>query len=277
MDVVRLMLDSLQVLLPFLYAALVLVYGITFFRSAPPLDTIKHPALIVVIVLHLMYLGARTVTFDHPPITSLFEIMTLLSACIGMAYLYLEFRTRVHNTGLFILSLAFVFQTISSLFIRDLLVIPAYLHSLLLGFHVSTAILGYTALSISAVYGLLYLMLYHEIKSSRFGIVYSRLPNLEVLETMSHRSEAFGFVMLTIAILVGVVWLPIVFKDISYFDPKLIGTIAIWFLYAAALMAKRRGGWQGRKTMIISLVGFVFVFISMVVINLYLSSFHTFH
>jgi ABC-type uncharacterized transport system permease subunit len=274
---VRFVVDSLQVLLPFLYAALVVVYGIAFFSSAPALDKFKHPALIVVIVLHFLYLGGRTVLFDHPPITSLFEIMTLLAACIGTAYLYLEFRTRVHNTGLFILSLALVFQTISSLFIRDLLVIPEYLHSLLLGFHVSTAIMGYTALSISAVYGLLYLMLYHEIKSSRFGIVYSRLPNLEMLESMSHRSEIFGFVMLTIAILVGVVWLPIVFKDISYLDPKLIGTIAIWFLYAVALMAKRRSGWQGRKTMIVSLVGFVFVFISMLVINLYLSSFHTFH
>ena len=274
---VRFVVDSLQVLLPFLYAALVVVYGMTFFASAPALDKIRHPALIVVIVLHFIYLGARTMLFDHPPITSLFEIMTLLAACIGTAYLYLELRTRVHNTGLFILSLALVFQTISSLFIRDLLVIPEYLHSLLLGFHVSAAILGYTALSISAVYGLLYLMLYHEIKSSRFGIVYSRLPNLETLETMSHRSEFFGFMMLTIAILVGVVWLPVVFKDISYLDPKLIGTIAIWFLYAVALMAKRRSGWQGRKTMIVSLVGFVFVFLSMLVINLYLSSFHSFH
>ncbi len=274
---VRTVVIVLQTLLPVLYAALVAVYGITFFTSAPVLERFKHPALIAIIVLHLGYLGARTMLFDHPPITSLFEIMTLLAACIGGAYLYLEMRTRVHNTGLFVLFLACVFQTISSIFIRDLLAIPDYLHSRLLGFHVSAAILGYTALSISAVYGLLYLMLYHEIKSSRFGVIYSRLPNLETLETMSHRAEAFGFVMLTIAILVGVVWLPIVFKDISYFDPKLIGTIAIWCLYAMALAAKRRAGWQGRKTMIVSLVGFVFVFISMMVINLYLSSFHTFH
>jgi hypothetical protein len=42
-------------------------------------------------------------------------------------------------------------------------------------------------------------------------------------------------------------------------------------------MAKRKGGWQGRKTMIVSLIGFAFVFLSMIVINIYLSSFHTFH
>lgn len=274
---VRSVVTVLQVLLPPLYAALAVVYGITFARSVPALERAKHPALIAVIVLHLVYLGGRTVLFDHPPITSLFEILTLLAASVSGAYLYLEFRTHVHNTGVFILSLAFVFQTISSVFIKDIIEIPDYLHSLLLGFHVSTALFGYTALAISAVYGLLYLMLYHEIRSSRFGVIYSRLPNLEVLESMSHRAEAFGFVMLTIAILVGVIWLPAVFTDISYLDPKLIGTVAIWFLYAAALVAKRRSGWQGRKTMIMSLVGFIFVFVSMIVINLYLSRFHSFH
>ena len=51
------MVDSLQVLLPLLYAALVVVYGIAFFKSVPALDRIKHPALIIVIVLHLLYLG----------------------------------------------------------------------------------------------------------------------------------------------------------------------------------------------------------------------------
>ncbi len=276
MDAV-LILETLLVALPLCYAALVVIYAVTFFSSAASLERVKLPALIVVLLLHLGYLGLRTAVFDHPPITSVFEIMSLLAASTAGAYLYLEVRTRVQNTGLFVLSLALVFQTISSLFIKDTAVIPDYLHSLVLGFHVSTALLGYTAISLSAVYGLLYLMLYHEIKSSRFGVIYSRLPNLETLETLSHRAVAFGFVMLTVAILIGVGWLPVVFREISYLDPKLVGTIAIWILYALALMAKRKGGWQGRKTMIISLVGFAFVFLSMIVINLYLSSFHTFH
>lgn len=276
MDAV-LILDILLVALPLCYAALVVIYAVTFFSNAASLERVKIPALIVVLLLHLGYLGLRTAVFDHPPITSVFEIMTLLAASTAGAYLYLEVRTRVQNTGLFVLSLALIFQTISSLFIKDTAVIPDYLHSLVLGFHVSTALLGYTAISLSAVYGLLYLMLYHEIKSSRFGVIYSRLPNLETLETLSHRAVAFGFVMLTVAILIGVGWLPVVFREISYLDPKLVGTIAIWILYALALMAKRKSGWQGRKTMIISLVGFAFVFLSMIVINLYLSSFHTFH
>jgi ABC-type uncharacterized transport system permease subunit len=147
----------------------------------------------------------------------------------------------------------------------------------LLGFHVSAALLGYTAISLSAVYGFLYLMLYHEIKSSRFGLIYSRLPNLEMLEKMSHKSELFGFWMLSLAITIGVFWLPQAFERFSYWDPKLVGSLVIWTLYAVGLGAKRKLGLQGRKTMIISLVGFGFVFLSMTVVNLFMSSFHGFY
>jgi ABC-type transport system involved in cytochrome c biogenesis permease subunit len=269
--------DVLQVVLPFCYAGLVALYAVAFFGNPRGVHSLNRSFLIVVVVLHLAYLVARTVLFDHPPITSVFEIMTVLAACIAIAYWYIETRTKASTTGFFILLLALVFQTVSSLFIKDLLRIPAFLHSLVLGFHVSAALLGYTGISLSAVYGFLYLMLYHDIRSSRFGLIYNRLPNLEMLEAMSHRAEVFGFWALSVAIGIGVFWLPHVFRDFSYLDPKLIGTMVIWGLYAVGLAAKRQFGWQGRKMMIISLVAFGFVFFSMTVINLSMSGFHSFH
>jgi ABC-type transport system involved in cytochrome c biogenesis permease subunit len=273
----RVLSGILLFLLPFLYAGLVLLYALTFFWGVRAVEALKLPAVVAVITVHLVYLAARTVAFNHPPITSVFEIMTLLAISIAIAYFYIEIRTNASATGFFILFLAFVFQTFSSLFIKDLLQIPEFLHSLVLGFHVAAALLGYTGISLSAVYGLLYLMLYHDIRSSRFGIIYNRLPNLETLETMSLRSEAFGFWALGLAIVVGLFWLPRVFKDFSYWDPKLVGTIAIWVLYAIGFAAKRKYGWQGRKMMIVTLVAFCFVFFSMTVINFYLSGFHSFH
>jgi ABC-type transport system involved in cytochrome c biogenesis permease subunit len=267
----------LLILVPVLYAGLATVYGLSFFGDFPRLTRIKTPALLATVALHCVYLIVRTIAFDHPPITSVFEIMTVLAASIAIGYTYIELRTRASATGFFILFLAFAFQTVSSLFIRDRFDIPEYLHSIVLGFHVSAALLGYTAISLSAAYGFLYLMLYHEIKSSRFGLIYNRLPNLETLETMSHRAEVFGFVALGVAIVIGVIWLPRVFREFSYWDPKLVGTLVIWCLYALALGAKKKLGWQGRKTMIITLVAFCFVFLSMTVINLYLSGFHSFH
>jgi len=268
---------ALSVLLPLLYAALTAAYGLSFFGDYPRLARFTRPSLVGVVAFHLVYLGLRTAAFDHPPITSVFEIMSVLSASIAVGYMYIELRTKAGTTGFFILLLAFAFQTASTLFIRNRVDFPAYLHSIVLGFHVSAALLGYTAISLSAAYGFLYLMLYREIKSSRIGQIYTRLPNLETLETMSHRAEVFGFVALGVAIVIGVLWLPRVFDRFSYWDPKLVTTVVIWSLYALALGAKRSLGWQGRRTMIITLVAFCFVFLSMTVINLYLSSFHSFH
>jgi len=269
--------DIFCVVMPFLYAALALIYGLTFFRGNQSLERLRFPLLLTTVILHLFYLTARGIMLDHPPITSVFEIMTLLAASIAIAYMYIEWRTHTGNTGAFILLLAFAFQTVSSLFIRDVITIPEYLHSLVLGLHVSAALLGYTGISLSAVYGFLYLMLYHEIKSTRFGLIYSRLPSLEMLETMCNRSEVFGFAMLSVAIGVGLLWLPQAFDEFSYWDPKLVGTLVIWLLYAIALGAKRGLGWQGRKTIVISLIAFGCMFLSMTVINLYMSGFHSFH
>ncbi len=269
--------DILVVALPVLYCGVVLLYGVSFFASRPELERIKSKALIGLIIVHFGYIVFRTVAFDHPPVTTVYEIMTMLAICISVAYAYIEFQTKARNTGFFILLLALIFQVTSSLFIKDLDEIAPILRSNLLGFHVSAALLGYTAISLSAVYGLLYLLLYHEIKSSRFGVIYARLPNLEMLETMSHKAEVFGFWMLTAAISVGLFWLPRAFDNFSYLDPKLIGTLFIWAIYLLGLSAKRILGWQGRKTMIISLVGFGFVFLSMTFINLSMSGFHSFH
>jgi ABC-type uncharacterized transport system permease subunit len=269
--------DVLQAAMPVLYGVLVLLYGITFFRNIPSLERYKVPGLSLTIVVHAAYIAVRTTAVDHPPITSVFEIMTMLALCIAVAYLYIEMRTGASSTGLLILALACVFQTCSSVFISDLPAIPEYLHSLVLGFHVSTALLGYTGISLSAAYGFLYLMLYRDMKTSNFGKIYQRLPNLETLETMSNRAEVLGFVMLSVAIVIGFFWLPSVFAEFSYWDPKLVGSVVIWLMYALGLAAKNRFGWQGRRKMILALVTFCFVFLSMTVINLYMSGFHSFH
>lgn len=282
--------DLFVVVMPLLYAALVCLYALSFFGASPFAERFKTPLLLLTVVLHVAYLIARTTAFDHPPVTTVFEIMTMLAACIAIAYAYIEWRMKISlarsnagdasqagSTGVFILLLALVFQTISSINIKDLIEVAPILRSRLLGIHVSSALLGYTAISLSAVYGFLYLMLYHEIKSSRFGLIYNRLPNLEMLEKMSGKAEVFGFIMLSIAIAVGMIWLPRAFSDFSYLDPKLIGTFAIWTLYAIALIAKKTLGWQGRKIMIMSLIAFGFVFLSMTVINLYMSGFHGFY
>ncbi len=275
--ILHLILRSLEILLPLLYFIAIWAYARAFFSGLRIAETLKTPLLSVTIIVHIGYVAMRTLVLQHPPITSLFEILSLMALTIGVAYAYIEFRTKNRETGYFILMLPFFFQLISSIFIKNVTEVRPILRSNLLGFHVSSALLGYAAITISAVYGFLYLMLYHDIKSSRFGVIYKRLPNLEMLERMSFTATVLGFIFLTIAIGVGLVWLPRAVENFSYADPKLLGTFAIWLIYAIGLTSKRLAGWQGRRIIVLSMFGFAVAMFSITIINMFFSRFHNFY
>ncbi len=273
----HLITSVLQVLLPVFYFVTIWMYARSFFSNIRQATALRTPLLVSMLSLHALYILLRSVEVGHPPITSIFEILSLIALTIVIVYTYIEVKTQNKSTGYFILILPFVFQTVSSLFIRDNPDVPAILRNNLLGFHVSSALLGYAAITISAVYSFLYLMLYHDIKSSQFSVIYKRLPNLETLERMSFTATVVGFLLLTVAIVVGLIWLPRALENFSYLDPKLFGTVAIWLIYAAGLTAKKVIGWQGRRIMVLSMFGFAIAMFSMTVINMFFSGFHKFY
>jgi len=272
-----LVLAGLNILLPALYFIVVWTYGKAFFSDISWAESAKTRLLIATLILHLFYLLARTVQFEHPPVTTIFEILTVLAFCVATAYLVIEFRSKSRETGYFIINIAFFFQFISSIFIKDLTEVPPILRSSFFGLHVSAALLGYAAITLSAVYGFLYLMLYHEIKASKFGTIYKKLPKLETLERMSFTAFKMAFLFLGIAILVGFFWLPRTFPNFSYSDPKLVGTVVLWFLYGLGILAKRFGDWKGRRVMILAVCGFGITIFSMIAINIFFSGFHNFY
>jgi len=267
---------TFEFLLPALYFVTVWVYGRAFFSADPPSTRLRRKLLSGTVAIHLVYVVIRTIFLEHFPITSFFEILSLIALTVSLVYFAIELRTGNRETGYFILMLPLFFQVISSVFIKDYLEVPPALRGLLLGFHVSSALFGYAAITISAVYGLLYLMLYHDLKSNQFGVIYKRLPNLETLEKMSLTATLIGTALLSVAITLGLIWLPLAIESFSYADPKLFGTIAIWVVYVFGLAARQLGGWKGRKMMLVTITGFVLAVISIAVTTMLPFGFHKF-
>lgn len=271
----RVAINLLNTLLPMLYAIATVNYSIDFFREDPFAKRIARPLLGVVLTLHLLFIALRTAQYEHLPMASIFEVMTLVAFALAAVYCYLESSARTHKTGMFVVAFAFVFQTISSAFVSNDTTFPEILRSPLFAIHTGSAVLGYTAFAVSAIYGVLFLLLYHDLKASRFGIVYQRLPSLEVLARMSLRAATVGVVFLTVTIVIGVVWASQQFEGF-YGDPKFILTVVVWLVYAAGVALHHWLGWSGRKTIYFSLVGFALIVFSVVAAKLWLPSFHGF-
>ena len=121
------------------------------------------------------------------------------------------------------------------------------------------------------------MILYKDIKLNKFGLIFNRLPNLEVLERLSLYSAVIGFIALTIAIIIGIIWLPVAFPKFSYLDPKLIGSTLVWLLYAIGITSKYLGNWRGKRLVLLSITGFVVAIISTILSNFIAQSFHSFY
>jgi ABC-type uncharacterized transport system permease subunit len=237
----------------------------------------KRVFLFITLSLHLFYLIARTIEFNHPPITNKFEIFTVLAFSLGFAYFLLELLTDIRGTGAFIILFSLIFQVISSLFIQDLIEVKEVLRNKLLGIHVMGALLGYSGFTIAAVHGILFFMLYKAIKSNKYGLIFKRLPSLEILEKLNFYSVLIGFILLTISMLIGFIWLPIAFPDISYVDPKLISVSIVWVVFGIGILTKLIAKWYGKKVIIFSLVGFAVAILSLLASNVFAESFHSFY
>lgn len=267
-----------EALLPLAYSAAVGFYALAFFRREEIFQRWTRPTLIAALTFHTLLIYARTMYHGHCLVYTPFELMTLLSFTVTLTYLVVELMTGERGTGMFFVGLALVFQTLSAMFAPALESSgpnPVLLSNSV-GLHISAGLFGYTAFTISAVYGGLYLMLYHQIKSNHFGTFYQRLPSLGLLEKMSEKAAIIGLVFLTVAIVIAVTVLPDVLPTFSYTDPKLIAEVGVWGVYAAALLSKYLIRLDGRRVMILSLVGFVGTVLSMTVINILLTGFHKF-
>ncbi len=270
-------IDFFNILLPFLYIITFVFYSYDFMKGGKNFSHSKRLFLFLTLLIHTAYLILRSIAFDHPPITNVFEIFTILAFAISFSYFILELVTDIRGTGPFIIILSVVFQIISTFFIKDLTEVKEVLRSHLLGSHVITALLGYAGMTISAVYGVLYLILYKEIKLNKFGLIFNRLPSLEVLEKMSFYSAVIGFSLLTIAIIIGMIWLPKAFPKFSYTDPKLAGSLLVWVLYGIGILSKIFAKWRGKKVVTFSILGFIIAILSTMLTNFLAQSFHSFY
>ncbi|MEW6508636.1 MAG: cytochrome c biogenesis protein CcsA [Bacteroidota bacterium] len=269
--------EIINIILPFAYLFTFFIYALDFFNEKKSFANSKRIFLFVTLITHVCYLLLRTIEFDHPPITNKFEIFSILAFAIGFSYFILELLTDVRGTGAFIILFALLFQIVSSLFIENNYVVPDVLRNRLLGIHVISALLGYSGITISAVYGLLFLVLYKNLKSSKFGLIFNRLPSLEILEKLSFNSLLIGFVLFTVAIIIGITWLPSAFPNFSYSDPKLIGTGFVWIIYGAGILCKFTANWYGKKVIWFSIAGFLFAIISLILTTTLANTFHSFY
>jgi ABC-type uncharacterized transport system permease subunit len=206
------------------------------------------------------------------PYRTLGGSMALFGWMLGLAYLILVLRHRERAIGPFLIPFVLAFSILGVLLPSQAPADPATRGSLF-AFHVTLAILANAAFALSFVLSLLYLIQNQQIRRGRTGVLFSRLPALEVIGRMNRTSVTIGIAALAVSVGLGIAWAHRVWNGVV--DAKLAWALLTLSVYGLLLWMDRRG-WEGPRVALLSIVGFVLVIFSYTFVNLYFSQAHVF-
>jgi HemX protein len=268
-------LPVLNVLLPVLYAGLVVIYGRLLLGEAPDFRRVARVALPAVVGVHFVYILGEGLALGRHPMANKFELFSFVSMAMAAAYLWVERRRDNVATGVFPLALCLLLQVCASLGRASAVTTPERLRNPLFAWHTGSAGFALAAFSVGAIYGILFLVTYRALKKGRFSPFTLRLPPLDTLAHMSVTAAEVGLVALTIAVGLGGVWMSRE-PNATYADPKIIATLVALALYATAVGGRLFGRWGGWRVVALSLAGYCTLVGSLMTVGRLFPSFHRF-
>jgi cytochrome c-type biogenesis protein CcsB len=236
-------------------------------RRRPSLTPASLGALGLGLLAHAGALAAEAARMHRLPVTDVRSALSFYAFLVTLAFFFVYLRYRIVSLGLFMLPLVFLLTLISVLHPGGSFDSSAFRGGWLL-VHISSIFLGYTALFLTFVAALMYLIQEHELKSKQPRGFYYRLPSLEVCDEIHYRSLLLGLPLLSLGILTGFVWASRTWKGPWELDPKILASLVTWLIYLVLFSTRVSGGWRGRRAAYIAIFGFAAILVTFMGISL---------
>lgn len=225
------------------------------------------------LAIHFADLEITARALHSVPYRSFGGSLSLFGWMLGVSYLALLFRHRERAIGPFLIPFVILFSATGLLLPAHAAAPDAEMRGSLFALHVTFGILAYAAFTFSFVLSVLYLVQNRQIRRGRTGVLFARLPPLEVIGRMNRTSVTIGLAVLGASVVFGLLWANRVWASMG--DPKIEWALATIALYGFLLWMERRG-WKGPRVAILSIVGYGLVLFSYTIVNMYLSRSHGF-
>ena len=230
--------------------------------------------------LALRWVESYRIGAGHAPLTNMYESLVFFAWCTTLLYLYMEFRFKARVIGAFVMpcvATAMAYASFSDR-IDDKIspLIPALQSNWLIA-HVVTCFIGYGAFAVAGGLGLMYLLKQRSTgRNAPADTIVGNLPELRIIDDLTHKTIVFGFLWLSAGIITGAVWANEAWGTYWSWDPKETWSIITWFVYALTLHARFTRGWGGNRIAWLAIVGFIAVFFTYFGVNFLLSGLHSY-
>jgi len=221
------------------------------------------------------------IDIGYIPVSNLYEVFILFSIITALIYLYYEKRYETRALGGFVLlvisaAVAFLLWYHFEKDASEIKPLVPALQSYWMKIHVPANFVGYGAFALAAMIGVAYLIKDKAVRSNPNGLVATRLPSLDMMDDVMHKSIALGFAFFTIATVLGAMWAAEAWGGYWSWDPKETWALIVWLNYAAWLHMRLMKGLRGVPLAWWAIIGLFVTLFAFLGVNMFLAGLHSY-
>ena len=219
---------------------------------AKPFRLPLYAATVAALFLHSHVLYQKMVTANglRLDITNMFSLVTALMVAL---LLFAVLRRRVENLSIAILPLAAI-----SMLLQWLVTVPhpqVRQVNMELELHIFLSVVAFSLLSIAALQAVLLAIQERHLRNHKPNGFITALPPMESMESLLFQIIWIGFIVLTLALFNGLLYLEDMFAQ--HLVHKTVLSLFAWLVFATLLWGRWRYGWRGRTAIRWTLIGLI--------------------
>jgi HemX protein len=224
------------------------------------------------VILHGLGLVAYTIRYAELPLVGLAPSLCTLAFLIAVFHFVVALASESKPVGLVLVPIIAVLLAVALVLGIAPSDEPLAFRGVWFSLHVLLAFIGYAGLAVAFAAGLLYLLQFRELKDRRLGRVFRFFPALPTLDKLGRYGLSVGFPALTLALLLGWAWTVRFQRTFAVSNPQVIWGVLTWMAFAAVLGLRVASGRESeRRAALASVVGFVLVVVSYLVLRVFMA------
>lgn len=183
-----------------------------------------------------------------------YQTLSVGAFLIAVVFLTVEWRYRFEGISVILFPLVFGMTLVPAMARAPGAGANEPMGQMWLGVHILLVLVGYAALSLTAVAAVAYLIQERRLKQKRASSLLERLPPLATLDNLISKSLGLGFAFLTLGLVFGIMWAEIYSPGTSWIgDARIALSLVTWLLLLVMMILRASAGWRGRKAAVMAL------------------------
>lgn len=245
----------LSVLTCMCYLAALALLSQRFKTQAANPPSRKAPILLLWLggaLAHVILVSSQVLTTSGVNL-AFFNALSTIMALVAVLVVAASFKGPLENLGLVVLPLASLTVILAQLYAgHNVIAAPVFSA---LEVHIIISLLAYSLLTIAALQAMVLAVQDHQLHNHHPGGLIRALPPLQWMEHLLFQLIGLGFILLSLALLSGFIFLDDIFAQ--HLVHKTALSIVAWLVFGMLLWGRWQFGWRGRIAIRWTLAGSV--------------------